>query len=94
MESSSLLGSYIHVVYENKKKVSKNVFEKYFSSEQKFRIFSFFQNLNFSNQCFFKIEKIICCLWTLERVSTPVSLAISVNLVVDICFSSDRFINR
>ena len=54
MESSSLLGSYIHVVYENKKKVSKNVFEKYFPSEQKFR-----KNLEKSrfNQYFFKIEK-------------------------------------
>ena len=38
MESNSLLGSYIHVVYENKKIRKKNFFEKYFSTDQNFEV--------------------------------------------------------
>ena len=41
MASYILLESYIHVVYENKKNIKKNFFEKYFSDDENFEISKF-----------------------------------------------------
>ena len=66
MASNSLIESYAHVVYENKKVLGKLFFEKYFSSDQKtlvskFLIFlkiqEFLKILIFQNIFFFQKRK-------------------------------------
>ena len=67
MEYYSLLGSYIHVVYENKKQFRKNFFEKYFFERWKFWNLKIFGNFDFFQKSLSKSDLIYLRIFEIFR---------------------------